>query len=155
MYVDVLGVIIVLSIAIKTRRTHRSSSSAGSAIVWYFTMVSATLVGWSLTLFGSISSGKSQVATAVSACFAKPSAIIGGSPPSLGKSRTHLIACSVTSMLLAPPTSIVMSSGLNLSMSHVKKSRSCSQTEDAFKTHCLYSCSHVICKALLNEGVKK
>jgi hypothetical protein len=92
-------------------------------VLVYISIVSAALVGFTLTSFGDGSFG-SKRAMALISNFFPVSSVTGGRPhPMLGMSNIHLTECSVTEMCFPSPTSILMFSGSNLSMSQLINSQ--------------------------------
>jgi hypothetical protein len=89
----------------------------------YISIISAALVGLTLTSFGDGSSSSSRAMAFVSNFFPKSSVTDGGSHPLLGNSNIHLTECSVTEICFPSPMSSLMFSGSNLSINQLINSR--------------------------------
>jgi hypothetical protein len=70
---------------------HSSSSKLGHPVLLYRSIISAALFGLILMSLGDGWSGKRHAAMSLRIVFPVSSVTIGGSPPWLGRSNTHLV----------------------------------------------------------------
>jgi hypothetical protein len=139
---------------------HRSSSRLGQPVLVYISIVSAALVGLTLTSFGDGSSGNSRAMTFINNLFPKSSVTGGGSCPLLGNSNIHLIECSVTEIYFPSPMSSLMFSGSNMSINQLINSRlssdlaaSCSIPPTPI--FCIVVLIHVVNVVLMNDLISE
>jgi hypothetical protein len=138
----------VLFSTMKKILMHKSLSKLGHPVLWNMSIISATQLGFILISFGDGWSGKRHAATSLRIIFHTSSVIIGGSPPSLGRQKTHLTLCLVTWICLSPIW-IVISSGSNLSNNQLRNSVIqwfCCKSQNSSKSHPLYCSSDRWCQ---------
>jgi hypothetical protein len=100
-----------------------SLSRLGQPVLLNMSIISTARLGFILVSFGDGWSGNKRDAMSVKILFPASSVIIGLSPPSLGRPKTHLTLCSVTRIYLAP-ICIVISYGSNMSNKQLRKNLS-------------------------------
>jgi hypothetical protein len=98
---------------------HKSSSKLGNPVLLNMPIISIAWLGLILISFKDGWSEKSHAAMSLRIFFPVLSVIIGGSPPSLGRPKTHLALCSVTQICLAPIW-IIMSARSNLFINQLR-----------------------------------